>query len=160
MTDSLASLVAYTRWADRRLLEPCAALTPSQYTLELGGSFPSVQATVAHLAGAAKLWSLRVGGLPYGGLMPVAEIPDVATALARLDEAYVIFETVAAEWEAARFETFTFRNIAGVEISKPRWQCFRHIVNHGTYHRGQIATMLRQLGVKPPLTDLLYWDGA
>ena len=44
--------------------------------------------------------------------------------------------------------------------TKPRWQVFRHIVNHGTYHRGQIANMLRQLGVKPPSTDLFYWDGS
>ena len=86
MTDTFASLVAYTRWADRLLLAPVGALTPTQYTLELGGSFPSLQATVAHMAGAAKLWSLRLAGEPYGGLAPVAEIPDVATALARLPD--------------------------------------------------------------------------
>ena len=159
MTDSFSSLVAYTRWADGRLLDACAELTPAQYTLELGGSFPSLQLTVAHLAGAAKLWSLRLGGLPYSGLPPSAEIADVATAKGRLAEAYAIFEAVAPEWDAARLETFTFRNIAGVQITKPRWQVFRHIVNHGSYHRGQIANMLRQLGVKPPQTDLLYWEG-
>ena len=160
MTDSFTSMVAYTRWADRTLLAPCAELTPAQYTLELGGSFPTLQATIAHLAGAAKLWSLRLGGLPYEGLLPAADIPDVATALARLGEACEIFEAVAPEWEANRFETFTYRNLAGVVTTKPRWQIFRHIVNHGTYHRGQIANMLRQLGVKPPSTDLLYWDGS
>ena len=72
MTDSFTSLVAYTRWADRTLLAPCAELTPAQYTLELGGSFPTLQATIAHLAGAAKLWSLRLGELPYEGLLPAA----------------------------------------------------------------------------------------
>ena len=137
MTDSFTSMVAYTRWADRTLLAPCAELTPAQYTLELGGSFPTLQATIAHLAGSAKLWSLRLGG-----------------------EACEIFEAVAPEWDATRFETFTYRNLAGVVMTKPRWQIFRHIVNHGTYHRGQIANMLRQLGVKPPSTDLLYWDGS
>ena len=100
MTDSFTSMVAYTRWADRTLLAPCAELTPAQYTLELGGSFPTLQATIAHLAGAAKLWSLRLGGLPYAGLLPAADIPDVATALARLGEACEIFEAVAPEWEA------------------------------------------------------------
>ena len=160
MTDSFASMVAYMRWADRTLLGPCAGLTPAQYTLELGGSFPTLQATVAHLAGAAKLWSLRLAGLPHAGLPPSAEIPDVATAQARLAEAYEVFASVAPEWEAARLETFTFRNIAGVQKTLPRWLVFRHIVNHDTYHRGQIANMLRQLGVKPPSTDLLYWDGS
>ena len=160
MTDSFASLVAYTRWADRALLTPCGELTPAQYTLELGGSFPTLQATVAHLAGAAKLWSLRLGGLPYAGLLPAADIPDVATALPRLGEAYRILEAVAPEWEATPLETFTYTNLAGVVTTKVKWQIFRHIVNHGTYHRGQIANMLRQLGVKPPSTDLLYWDGS
>ena len=160
MTDSFASLVAYTRWADRLLLAPVAELTPAQYTLELGGSFPSLQATVAHMAGAAKLWSLRISGQPYGGLPPSAEIPDVATALARLAEAYAVFEQIAPGWEAAKTETFTYRNLAGIETTKVKWQIFRHIVNHGTYHSGQIANMLRQLGVKPPSTDLLYWDGS
>jgi uncharacterized damage-inducible protein DinB len=158
--DDFASLVAYTRWADRRLLAPVAELTPAQYTLELGGSFPSMQATVAHLAGAAKLWSLRLAGEPYGGLAPAAEIPDVATALARLDEAYAVFARVAPAWEAAKDEPFTYRSIAGVETTRVKWHVFRHIVNHATYHRGQIANMLRQLGVKPPSTDLLYWDGS
>jgi uncharacterized damage-inducible protein DinB len=160
VTDSFAALVAYTRWADRTLLAPCAELTPAQYTLELGGSFPSLQATIAHLAGAAKLWSLRLAGLPHSGLPPSAEIPDVATALARLGEAYAVFEDIAPAWEATKADTFTYRNLAGVEITRVRWQIFRHIVNHGTYHRGQIANMLRQLGVKPPATDLLYWNGS
>lgn len=160
MTDSFASMAAYTRWADRTLLAACAELTPAQYTLELGGSFPSLQATIAHLAGAARLWSLRVAGEPNKGLPPIVEIPDVPTALARLDEAHAVFERIAAEWEATRDGTFTFRNLAGVEITKPKWQIFRHILNHNTYHRGQIASMLRQLGVKPPTTDLLYWSGS
>jgi len=160
VTDSFASLVAYTRWADRMLLAPVAELTPAQYTLELGGSFPSLQATVAHLAGAAKLWSLRLSGQPYGGLPPSAEIPDVPTALVRLSEAYVVFEQIAPEWQREPDTIFHFRNIAGLEKAVVRWQVFRHIVNHGTYHRGQIANMLRQLGVKPPATDLLYWDGS
>jgi uncharacterized damage-inducible protein DinB len=159
VTDSFASLVAYTRWADGLLLAPVAELTDAQYTLELGGSFPTLQQTVAHLAGAPKVWSLRLSGQPTRGLPPVSEIPDVATAQAVLAEAYAVFEAVAPEWEASKNETFTYRNLAGVETTKVKWQIFRHIVNHGSYHRGQIANMLRQLGVKPPSTDLLYWDG-
>jgi uncharacterized damage-inducible protein DinB len=39
----------------------------------------------------------------------------------------------------------------------PLWQSMQHVVNHGTYHRGQITTMLRQLGAQPILTDLMHY---
>jgi uncharacterized damage-inducible protein DinB len=42
-------------------------------------------------------------------------------------------------------------------VSLPRWAVLRHVGNHGTYHRGQIATMMRQVGVAPPSTDYFLW---
>ena len=39
----------------------------------------------------------------------------------------------------------------------PLWQSMQHVVNHGTYHRGQVTTMLRQLGAEPILTDLMHF---
>ena len=39
----------------------------------------------------------------------------------------------------------------------PYWQVVLHLVNHGSYHRGQVATMLRQAGIKPPGTDLISY---
>jgi uncharacterized damage-inducible protein DinB len=41
--------------------------------------------------------------------------------------------------------------------SNPLWQSLQHLANHGTYHRGQISTLLRQLGTKPILTDLIHF---
>jgi uncharacterized damage-inducible protein DinB len=37
------------------------------------------------------------------------------------------------------------------------WQSMQHLVNHGTYHRGQVTTLLRQLGARPILTDLMHF---
>jgi uncharacterized damage-inducible protein DinB len=42
-----------------------------------------------------------------------------------------------------------------VPFAQPLWQCLQHVANHSTYHRGQITTMLRQLGAKPAGTDLI-----
>ena len=39
----------------------------------------------------------------------------------------------------------------------PLWQSLLHVINHGTYHRGQVTTMLRQLGAQPILTDLMHF---
>jgi uncharacterized damage-inducible protein DinB len=52
---------------------------------------------------------------------------------------------------------FTFRSSAGAESTMPYWQVVLHVVNHGSYHRGQFATMLRQAGIAPPATDLLIY---
>jgi uncharacterized damage-inducible protein DinB len=50
------------------------------------------------------------------------------------------------------YKTFNF----GV-YSNPFWQSLQHLANHGTYHRGQVATMLRQQNAKPILTDLMHF---
>jgi uncharacterized damage-inducible protein DinB len=45
----------------------------------------------------------------------------------------------------------------GDQQSAPHWQMLQHVVNHQSYHRGQIATMLRQLGAKPISTDMIFF---
>ena len=50
------------------------------------------------------------------------------------------------------YKTFKF----GV-YRNPVWQALQHLANHGTYHRGQVTTMLRQLGATPVLTDLMHF---
>jgi uncharacterized damage-inducible protein DinB len=53
-----------------------------------------------------------------------------------------------------------YKNLKGDAFAKPVWEILLHVVNHGTYHRGQIAAMLRQLGHVPPSTDFIYFvDG-
>lgn len=54
-------------------------------------------------------------------------------------------------------EVVAYRTVAGVPQESAIWEMLRHVVNHGTYHRGQLATMLRQLGVAPPSTDLILF---
>jgi uncharacterized damage-inducible protein DinB len=59
---------------------------------------------------------------------------------------------LSAEDLAGRFE---YRDLKGNTHSGVRWQALQHLANHGTYHRGQITTLLRQLGAKPVSTDLI-----
>lgn len=157
MTDSLASLVDYMRWADRRIVAACRDLTAEQFTREIGGSFPSVHATLAHIAGAAEVWAARMEGRTPDRVPGAAEIPDLEDAARRLEAAAAVAERTCAEWSAAPDAPFSYRNTRGVATTIPRWAVIRHLVNHSTYHRGQIANMLRQMGVQPPATDLFIW---
>src|SRR5262245_50067892 len=81
MQDTLASMFEYNRWADERLLTACAQLTDEQYGREIGGSFPSLRATVAHHAGALRAWGTRFEGGDVRALPSVAEVPDAGVAL-------------------------------------------------------------------------------
>jgi uncharacterized damage-inducible protein DinB len=149
-------LFAYDAWANRRSLGACAALTPEQFTRDMGSSFHSVRDTLAHIVGAQFVWLERFHGRVPPGLLPPADFPDIASLSARANEIqqglsdYV--DQLSGEDLAASFE---YRDLKGNSHRNVRWQTLQHLANHGTYHRGQITTLLRQLGAKPLSTDLI-----
>lgn len=157
MQDTLVSMVEFNRWADERLLTACGRLTDEQYAREVGGSFPSIRATMAHHAGALWAWGRRFEGHLVKALPTQAEVPDVATAVRLIAEGYEMVLREASRPAEELNQIFTFRRMNGQVVSLWRWAALRHVVNHGTYHRGQIANMMRQVGAAPPSTDVLLW---
>jgi uncharacterized damage-inducible protein DinB len=66
----------------------------------------------------------------------------------------------AREQNEANFaKPFPWKNLQGLDKSAPLYRVLLHVVNHGTYHRGQITTMIRQAGGQPVSTDLIYYEG-
>jgi uncharacterized damage-inducible protein DinB len=150
------SLFAYDAWANRRALDACAALTPEQFTRNLGSSFPSVRDTLAHIVGAQWVWLERFQGRVPAALLAPDAFPDIATLAARSNEVQRgLNDYVEQLSEADLAESFDYRDLKGNPHRGLRWQALQHLANHGTYHRGQITTLLRQLGVKPASTDLI-----
>jgi uncharacterized damage-inducible protein DinB len=75
--------------------------------------------------------------------------------LARGDDAFDrLLATLPAERLAA---PWSYRSFEGQELTLPLWAVFRHVVNHATYHRGQIAAKFGRLGATPAKTDLVVW---
>src|SRR5450432_1344916 len=154
----MVSLYEYNAWADLRALEAASALSKEQFTKPLGSSFSSVRDTLAHIYGAEWIWLER-----FQGRSPSA-IPDDAdfAEIAKLKASWAAFEPTLSNFvrgltqadldRVMEYKTFKF----GV-YSNPLWQSMQHVVNHGTYHRGQITSMLRQLGAQPILTDLMHF---
>ncbi len=157
MQDTLSTLFEYMQWADGRVFDACAALSAMQYAEIVGGSFPSVQATVAHLTGAALVWQQRFEGDAEARFPDVAPFQQLDAARRQLGEAYTFFLKEAARPADVHAALLTYRNLAGQQIILPRWLALRHIVNHATYHRGQLTNMLRQLGATPPALDMTRW---
>lgn len=150
-TDAI-TLVDYHYWARDRMLDAVEVLTPEQYTSDLAGSFPSVRDTVVHTYGAEWNWYLRwVGNSPTGFPDP-AQFPDVATVRAawksQEHKIRLFVDSLASANELDR--VLRYRTFDGQEMEATFAHMLQHVVNHASYHRGQVTTMLRQLGAPAP----------
>src|SRR6266481_4529238 len=151
-------LFDYNSWANHRSLGAAEKLTPDQFTRPLGSSFASVRDTLAHICGAEWIWLERFQGRSPASLPNVSECTDVDSLRAKWAEqegrllAFVGKLTQEDLNRVMEYKTLKF----GV-YKNPLWQSMQHVVNHGTYHRGQITTLLRQLGAGPVLTDLMHF---
>ena len=158
MTDDLAALFAYNRWADARMLEACRQVPPERYASEVVPGWASLRSTVAHIAGATDLWVRRFLGQSADGFVPESELATPDDAARLLANAHDALDRLARELSPEqRTAPFTYRNLRGQVATAPLWAALRHVVNHETYHRGQVASKLKRLGVEPPVTDFVYW---
>jgi uncharacterized damage-inducible protein DinB len=150
------TLFAYDAWANGRMLDACAALAPEQFTRDLGSSFRSVRDTLAHIMGAEWLWLERFRGRSLASLPSADQFPDLASLRARWTQVERDLLSYVEVLSAADLErSFDYRDMKGDPHSNLLWQTLQHLANHGTYHRGQVTTLLRQLGAKPIGTDLI-----
>jgi uncharacterized damage-inducible protein DinB len=146
----LQTLLDYHYWARDRLLDAIEPLTPEQLTHDLGSSFPSIRETVVHIYAAECAWHSRWQGQSPTALMTSDGFPDVA-AVRRAWTAHeaTMRAFVGQLGEEGIAKVFEFTLLSGAAGSSPFWQMLQHIVNHASYHRGQVTTMLRQLGAAP-----------
>lgn len=149
-------LYEYNSWANRRTLDSCAGLTAEQFTRDLHSSFPSVRDTLAHIYGAEWVWLERWHSRIPNALPSASDFADFASLQGRWAKLETelhgfIFSLTSTDLE----RLIKYKNTQGAPFEGPLWPMLQHVVNHSSYHRGQIATLLRQLGVKPLATDLI-----
>ena len=146
----LLTLLDYHYWARDRLLAALAPLTPEQFNRDLGSSFKSIRETVVHTYAAEWAWHSRWQGQSPTTLMTSEAFPDVAaiqSAWADHEKKMRAFLERLGEDDVAR--VIDYKLLSGQPGSSPFWQMLQHVVNHASYHRGQVTTMLRQLGATP-----------
>jgi uncharacterized damage-inducible protein DinB len=154
----IQQLYAYNRWANRRILAAVGALSAEERGRDLGSSFPSVQATLAHVLLAEWIWLERWNGRSPTGLpgeWDLSEWPGLENRWNEVEAAQARFVAALAEADLER--AVDYRTTDGTPYAAPLGQLLRHVVNHSTYHRGQVVTMLRQLGAAAPSTDLVLY---
>ena len=153
------TLIEYNYWARDRTLASAEQLSGEQLTQNLGSSFGSVLDTLVHMHFAEWIWYQR-----WQGQSPSAG-PDASriTSLAALREAWHPLEAqirafVESLDAAGLARVIEYRMMSGQAGRSAHWQMIAHVVNHGCYHRGQVATMLRQLGARPAQsTDMIVF---
>jgi uncharacterized damage-inducible protein DinB len=146
----LRTLLDYHYWARDRVLDAASALSPEQFTRDLGSSFKSVRDTLVHLYSAEWAWYSRWTGVSPTAHVPPERFPDLASLRAAwaAQEANVRSFVDGLD-DAAIGAVIEYKLLSGQPGASPFWQMLQHVVNHASYHRGQVTTMLRQLGAAP-----------
>jgi uncharacterized damage-inducible protein DinB len=157
MNDDFHALYAYNRWADRRVLEACRKLTAEQYVAEPAPGWSSVRSSIVHIAVVTEGWLRGLTGESVQSFPTEAELPAVDDAERLLDRANGILDQILPTLTPERLATPQTMRGGGRTAFLPPWVVLRHIVNHSTYHRGQVASKLKRLGVEPPATDFIFW---
>ena len=154
----LQILFDFDRWATERILEVVATVADDQYAKNLNSSHGGMRGTLVHTYSADWVWLERWKGNSPTALIKEDDIPT--------------FSLLKQKWDAVRAERdrfvqslneekirmpLSYKNLKGDPFTEPLWQQMQHVVNHSSYHRGQVVTMLRQVGVKPVATDLIAY---
>ena len=156
--DEINALLDYHYWARDRMLAALDTLTPEQFTQPIESSFKSIRDTVVHTMGAEAVWYSRWRGNPQGMLTTEGfpNVDSLRSAWRDLESGVrAFFQDLGAEKIEMRME---YKSLKGDPHSSSIKQTLQHVVNHTTYHRGQVTTMLRQVGAKAPeSTDLINY---
>jgi uncharacterized damage-inducible protein DinB len=152
--EHVRKLFDYHHWAGNQCFDAVAGLTAAQLDQPWGGSFKTGRGLLAHIVGADRVWIERFGG---GSPTRLPELPsgwsgeDFRAEWRRLADAEAAF--IRALDGAGLAADLSYVNLKGEPFRYPLHETLVHLVNHGTYHRGQIAHLLRDMGMPAPSTD-------
>ncbi len=159
MKQLLKNYAVYNRWANEQL---CAAILQMDEHLHqqiVNSSFPNLYATVLHIWDAESIWLQRMKKHEQM-LIPSKQFnPTMKEAVnGWLEQSAQLILYVDSLTERDLQQEFDYKNIKGQAFRSPYWQTIHHVFNHSTYHRGQLVTMMRELGeTVVPATDFIFW---
>ena len=146
----LKTLLDYHYWARDRMFDALEPLTPEQFNRDLGSSFKSLRETVVHVYAAEWAWHSRWTGHSPTALVTGEPLDD----LAAIRGTWTAHEAkmrafVDGLGDASVARVIEYKLLSQQPGASPFWQMLQHVVNHASYHRGQVTTMLRQVGAAP-----------
>ena len=155
-------MARYNRWMNERLYSLCGQLPDRERKRDRGAFFGSIHGTLNHLLWGDRMWLGRFVGRPcthpaFGADM-FADFADLERERVATDRELLEWaDRVSPEWLGSTLE-YTSR-VDGKTRRLPAGVAAVHMFNHGTHHRGQLTTLLKQAGVDPGVTDLPWLPG-
>lgn len=159
MSYSIHKHLTFNTWATTQLANVLREVDDEIYFHENKSSFSSIAKTILHMWGAQVVWLTRMKGESLRGF-PVSDYADdKLKTLGQLVTSAEELEAFIASKDAAFLSSeYAYKNLKGDPFTDPVEDTLFHVVNHSTYHRGQIITMLREAGVtKVVSTDLIHY---
>ena len=147
---------AYKEWQAQLLLNAVRDLPIALFEESRNSSHGGIKGTLQHMYGADHVWLNRVQGRSVFRREDI-KVPQTAAEFAEMWtpmlKEWKNWAALVSDWQAK----ITYTMFDGTTRSNPLWQIAMHVVNHGTLHGGQVVAMLRQAGIKPPQTDILFF---
>jgi uncharacterized damage-inducible protein DinB len=159
----IKNLFDYTEWANDLAIEAANKVPAESLLRDVGISHHSIFGTLVHMAGAEWIWLERWNGRSPGkdeawSLWSTESCTDLATLKDRWSSLIHHRGRFVSELDNTRLTAeLPFKLLSGDPSSMPLISQMQHVANHATMHRGQIVGMIRQLGIDPPATDLIFY---
>ena len=155
LTDIL-TLFDYDSWATTRTLQSVASLSEPKYLENLKSSHGGIHGTLVHIYSADWLWLCRWQGASPTAHLTSDEILNLQSLKIRWkDTTEELHRYLRSLTEEKLLASLAYSDLKGNRHSEPLFQQMQHRVNHSSYHRGQVVTMIRQQGGRPLGTDMI-----
>ena len=167
--DHIGLMVRYNAWMNAKLYLAAEHLSADELSVNRGAFFSSILGTLNHIVVADTIWLKRFATHPgnHLSLEPLRQLPApnslgqiVFADMASLSEHRHWLDSVITDWANSLTEVdldhvLHYVNMKGVAADKSFFSLLMHFFNHQTHHRGQVTTLLSQLGIDVGVTDLL-----
>ena len=145
---------AYDLWANTRIADRLSRESEASLDEPVRSSFPSLRSTLMHVRNAEAAWFQRMSGIPQ--VWPAEPSEELPTLLKHVRVMHDYARSLSSEELLA---PASYKDLKGNTHTSLRWQALMHCFNHGTYHRGQLVTMMRMLGLEEiPAMDLIVFQ--
>jgi uncharacterized damage-inducible protein DinB len=151
-------LYKYNQWANAKILNAAANVTPEQYLAPAAFPHGGLRSTLVHALFAEWIWRNRwEGNSPTYRLKP-GDFPTIESLRERwLAEEKQLMDFAEGVTDERLNQPFNYNNTSGKPLTKILWHAMVHLVNHGTQHRTEAAAMLTDFGCSPGDIDLIYF---